>query len=329
MEKDGCDFMINNCTKFYSSVYIDGWFGANLIVDKKNELLDVELNNCNPKAINKNIGFEYPGLLSKKNGFRLQVFFANEDTDIYNIEIVFVTNSGKRIYARLGDLMEERLNLRKSHKMQSSFMKLASEKTGFFTKKKKKMLDIGGRDRSGLDRSKFFPDVEVTVLDILEGQNVDVVGDAHELSKYFKKEYFDVIYSFAVFEHLLQPWKVALEMNKVLKKGGIGFIFTHQTIGMHDLPWDYFRFSDSAWDGIFNKYTGFEIIDRSLDFEQYILPFILRPGKEDAEKSVGFEGSTVLVKKISNSNLSWDVQSSQIVTTNYPDKKDSQILYRL
>ena len=42
-----------------------------------------------------------------------------------------------------------------------------------------KLLDIGGRNRSKIDRSKEFPSFDVTVLDILDGDNVDVVADAH------------------------------------------------------------------------------------------------------------------------------------------------------
>lgn len=45
--------------------------------------------------------------------------------------------------------------------------------------KRGKLLDIGGRNRSKIDRSKEFPSFDVTVLDILDGDNVDVVADAH------------------------------------------------------------------------------------------------------------------------------------------------------
>ena len=95
-----------------------------------------------------------------------------------------------------------------------------------------------------------------------------VVADAHQLSSVLPASYFDAVTSTAVFEHLVMPWKVAIEMNRVMKVGAWAFIYTHQTIGMHDLPWDYFRFSDNAWKGIFNRHTGFEIIGTELSRPQ-------------------------------------------------------------
>jgi hypothetical protein len=115
------------------------------------------------------------------------------------------------------------------------------------------------------------------------------------------------------------PWKEDLEINKVLKNDGVGFIFTHHTIGMHDLPWDFFRFSDTAWDSLFNDFTGFKILDRSLDYPTYVVPFILRLDKFNAEKSAGFEGSSILFQRVSDTDLSWNVSVQEIVSTHYPE----------
>lgn len=182
---------------------------------------------------------------------------------------------------------------------------------------KPKLLDIGGRSRSAIDRSKMFPRADVTVLDVLPGENVHVVGDAHSMSDILPPESFDAVYSVAVFEHLLMPWKVAVEMNAVMKPGAIGFVVTHQTIGMHDMPWDFWRYSDRAWDGIFNEHTGFRILDRVLALPQFILPFKIRPEKMDSEKAAGFEYSAVLFQKTGAASAKWDVPMS-IVDTMYP-----------
>ena len=74
---------------------------------------------------------------------------------------------------------------------------------------------------------RFFPDVQYTGIDIIDGENVDLVADAHRLSEYFDKESFDLVLSFAVFEHLAMPWVVAEEISKVLKIGGHVAIETH------------------------------------------------------------------------------------------------------
>ena len=137
-----------------------------------------------------------------------------------------------------------------------------------------RLLDIGGRARSGLDRRRQFRIRDYVVLDILAGSNVDVVGDAHTLAASFPAASFDAILSVSVFEHLLMPWTVVTQMNEVLKPNGIALVFTHQTLGMHDLPWDFSRFSDTAWDALFNEHTGFEIVERALDRMQHIVPAI-------------------------------------------------------
>ena len=185
-----------------------------------------------------------------------------------------------------------------------------------------KILDVGGRDRSKVDRSRQFPEKSVTVVDILPGENVDVVGDAHEISGLLPREDFDAFMSISVFEHLLMPWKAALEINAVLKPGAVGIVHTHQCIGMHDMPWDFLRFSDTAWDGIFNKFTGFEILTRSMTHLSFIIPFIYRPEKSTAEKSAGYESSTVLVRKIGEPAVRWDVPMSEVTGTMYPDHDD-------
>lgn len=129
----------------------------------------------------------------------------------------------------------------------------------------------------------------------------------------------------SVFEHLIMPWKVVIEMNKVLKMGGLALIHTHQTLGMHDLPWDFLRFSSDSWPGFFNKKTGFKILKSAMDSEQYVLPFFIRNGKETAEKSCGYEGSTVLVEKINDTELIWPINTSEILETMYPSSEDGNL----
>jgi len=72
----------------------------------------------------------------------------------------------------------------------------------------------------GINKRGFFKSAKKYVgFDCLPGETVDVVGDIHELSKYFHEK-FDAIYSDSVLEHLAIPWKAVIEINKVLKKDG-------------------------------------------------------------------------------------------------------------
>ncbi|MGA1983130.1 MAG: methyltransferase domain-containing protein [Acidobacteriaceae bacterium] len=125
-----------------------------------------------------------------------------------------------------------------------------------------RILEIGSREVTGKSDARHrFREAEYVGFDVYPGPNVDVVGDAHKLSEYFKGQLFDVVYSSAVFEHLAMPWVVATEIAKLLKPGGILFIETHLSHGSHERPWHFFQFSDMALRVLFSPALGFECIE--------------------------------------------------------------------
>jgi SAM-dependent methyltransferase len=188
-----------------------------------------------------------------------------------------------------------------------------------------KLLDIGGRARSGgVQRSSWYPGCDVTVLDIIAGPDVDVVADAHEMSWHLPAGYFDFALSVAVFEHLAMPWKVAVEMARVLKRGGLALVSTHQTIGLHDTPWDFFRFSDAAFAALFNRATGFEIVTTGMLSFLHVVPRIWMERHRGWEQTGGFEGSSVLVRKVGEPLVDWQVKVSDFTATSYPDSQQDQ-----
>jgi SAM-dependent methyltransferase len=312
MLRDGYTFMVDSVPKFFNTVRVYGWFHH-----PRDTLSSVELLDDGVVASLNAVGLEYPGVssLGPNKGFSSQVLRQTEGLG-EQARLRFSTRRGWVCEVDLAELMRERLALYPSPAIMHRFM-AAVEAMG-----RARVLDVGGRARSGLDRSQFFPGSEYVVFDVLPGGNVDVVGDAHELTRHFPPEHFDAILSCAVFEHLMMPWTVVTEMNRVLKPGGLVFVATHQTLGMHDLPWDFWRFSDTAWDALFNARTGFEIVERALDGEQYIVPFIVTAAKLHAEKSAGFEGSVVLARKTGQCTMSWPLRAADIVGTTYPAQVD-------
>lgn len=182
-----------------------------------------------------------------------------------------------------------------------------------------KLLDVGGRARSRKQYSEDFPDWDCVVLDIIDQAGVDVVCDAHLMSEKFAPESFDAVMSISVFEHILMPWKVCLEINKVLKPGGFVLIHTHQTIGMHDMPWDFWRFSDQSWNALFNRKAGFELIETRMNGFSRVIPAVFTDRHNYAEKSGGFEGSIALARKIGRTELSWNVAVNDALSTRYPE----------
>jgi hypothetical protein len=181
------------------------------------------------------------------------------------------------------------------------------------------VLELGAGKRSGNSVSSLFKDIRYTGLDIVPGENVHVVGDAHRLSELVPAESFDAIFSISVFEHLAMPWKVALECNKVLKVGGLIYIATHQTWPLHDAPWDFWRFSSSAWPALFNEATGFRVVKSVMGLPATIKTKTLEtPSTYALDREPAFLGSAVIVEKTGPTSLSWPVDLKTVTTGFYP-----------
>jgi hypothetical protein len=197
--------------------------------------------------------------------------------------------------------------------MQANFMAMLDERSGG------SLLEVGSRARSAVTRRDFVPESwSYQGIDIIAGPNVDVVGDAHELSSIFPQQRFDAVMAFSVLEHLLMPWKFIIELNQVLNDGAIGIFTTHQCWPLHDQPWDFWRFSDRAWAGLLNHETGFQIIEANMGEPAFVVAQRCHPVTNFGLQQGGFLASNVLFRKIGPTRLSWPVKLSDIVQTDYP-----------
>ncbi len=307
---DGYEFAVDAVTKFYNTIRVFGWF-----THPADSLKSVRIIDDGILSSLSETGIPHGGVLAShgpNKGFSVQVFRQAEPLSD-TAEIEFTAASGWTGRANLKRLCRARLQpqFHKTSMMLHAFL-ASLDRPGA------RILDIGGRSRSRNDFSLLFKHAECLVLDIIPGDNVDVVGDAHEMSNFLSAESIDAIYSVSTFEHLLMPWAVAVQMNHILKPGGTALIFSHQTLAVHDAPWDFWRFSDTAWDALFNERTGFEIVDRALSFEQHVLPFIWRPDKTNEERAVGFEGSAVLIRKTGPCEMSWPLTPRDLTSSSYP-----------
>jgi Methyltransferase domain len=125
-----------------------------------------------------------------------------------------------------------------------------------------RVLEVGSREVTGRSRARdLFTKAEYVGFDYYSGSNVDVVGDAHQLNRYFKGEQFDLIYTSACFEHFAMPWVVATEMASLIKLGGHVFVETHFSYSAHERPWHFFQFSDMALRVLFSPALGIECIE--------------------------------------------------------------------
>lgn len=181
-----------------------------------------------------------------------------------------------------------------------------------------RVLDVGGRDRSNIGYSAGLEEHATTVLDLYPGEGVDVVGDAHRLSDHFPDGHFDGITSTATFEHLFMPWKVVLEMNRVLRPGGLVFALTHQSIGMHDEPNDFWRYTQYGWAALFNEATGFEVIGSAMGNPMFLLPHLPFGASTDFVDAVGYYDCAVLARRTGEPTVSWQVDPPAALQHSYP-----------
>ncbi len=142
-----------------------------------------------------------------------------------------------------------------------------------------KILDVacaGGRDTNyfsklGFDATGFdFSETEINYAKINYPRGKFIVGDLLELEKFFKKNYFDGIYSCATLDHLtkLNISKAIIQFNKILKMNGKLLVKTKEGFGI-------LKTADKYSNGIERKFTliksdklknllikyGFKIID--------------------------------------------------------------------
>lgn len=206
-----------------------------------------------------------------------------------------------------------RMNLDPYHAMEKAFWRRLAALDGG------RVLELGSRNRSGNIRKDWLRDgVEYFGMDILEGDNVDVVGDAHELSTLFPPEGFRAVFGISVFEHLLMPWKVAVELNRVLEPGGVVFAGTHQTFPLHERPWDFWRYTDEGWSAIFNEATGFAIEQVAMGEPATIVPRVPHAVTGGVQCGQAYLVSGVTAKKIGAARVSWDVGVTEVLATGYP-----------
>lgn len=189
----------------------------------------------------------------------------------------------------------------------------------------KSVLEIGSRISPGgiSKRVNVNSEIEFVGFDYLAGDTVDVVGDAHFLSKYLKGKKFDALFSDSVLEHLAMPWKAMIEMNKCLNKGGFMFHSTPSCWSLHDMPWDFWRFSDAGLKVLCSKAFGFEVIDY-----EYTCPVKIHIDNVDSDDYSEFSLSSafgfvqILCKKIADINdkkIRFDFSLKDVVgNTEYP-----------
>lgn len=137
------------------------------------------------------------------------------------------------------------------------------------------VLEIGARvvgGHSSLNAPLFAPECRFIGCDIHAAPGVDLVADAHYLSRSVAPGSLDGVFSLAVLEHLAAPWMVAAEVNRVLRPGGETLHLVPHAWPVHEQPNDFWRFSEAGLTSLFGPSTGFEVIEAGLSCPVQIMP---------------------------------------------------------
>ena len=228
----------------------------------------------------------------------------------------FTCDDGSRVTVVLDNSMACRLATAPQDPTDHVFWKMIEARSGG------RFLEVGGRGpRAAIVRNRLSASWTYTGFDVLPGENVDIVGDAHLLSNYVDRGSIDALYANQVLEHLLAPWKFIVEANRVLRPGGLLFLMTPFACPLHAEPWDFYRFSDHSWVALLNDMTGFEMVDRSHVAPMVMLPRILVAGGERMQYGAAFMMSAVIARKTTETSAEWSAYDPKLAFGLYPRER--------
>ncbi|MCI1279421.1 MAG: class I SAM-dependent methyltransferase [Nitrospira sp.] len=151
-----------------------------------------------------------------------------------------------------------------------------------------KFLDVGGKDGAltyllGIHRNlqfdpalyadnKSFFDAKYDYfgVDVRPSENKKLlVGDVCS-SDFLERHgdfvnFFDVIYSNNVFEHLRKPWVAAENLSGMLKAGGIVITVVPFSQRYHEDPEDFFRYTHKGIISLFEDSCGYDVLEAGYD----------------------------------------------------------------
>jgi len=150
----------------------------------------------------------------------------------------------------------------------------------------------GGRQRQWLNERLGSSDsVRVVYSDIDAGADVDLFCDGHDLP--FVDDAFDAVVTTAVLEHVLYPERVAAEIIRVLKVGGLLYSELPFMQQVHEGAYDFTRYTMSGHRRLFN---GISEIESGMvagpgtalvwAIENFTIAFMVRPPLRKITKAV-------------------------------------------
>jgi SAM-dependent methyltransferase len=117
-------------------------------------------------------------------------------------------------------------------------------------------LGSGGQRAELIGRLGGSQDVDLVAVDVDRNADVDAWCDAHALP--FADDQFDGLITTAVLEHVLQPERVAAEIARVVKPGGLLYSEIPFIQQVHEGAYDFTRYTLSGHRRLFDAFEEIE-----------------------------------------------------------------------
>jgi len=110
----------------------------------------------------------------------------------------------------------------------------------------------GGSIGSGAAPLYEAPEIGVVGFDIYASPSAQLVADAHSIP--LADGSVAAVWVQAVLEHVLDPWKVVAEIERVLEAGGLVYSETPFLQQVHEGAFDFMRFTESGHRWLFRRF---------------------------------------------------------------------------
>lgn len=117
------------------------------------------------------------------------------------------------------------------------------------------VLDVGSCDVNGTLRPLFAGLGTYTGCDLEAGPNVDLVQEGPYRIQLSDAQ-FSVVVSANCLEHCKRPWLLVLEMDRMLKPGGLLALSVPFNIAPHRFPVDCWRILPDAFEDMFGAWMS-------------------------------------------------------------------------
>ncbi len=111
-------------------------------------------------------------------------------------------------------------------------------------------------------------------IDINPQRKPDIVADACDLREVFETQRFDAVFLIEVLEHVSEPQRALAELRRVLKPGGKLILSVPYIFEMHDVPHDYWRFTEYGLRLLLQDFDDVVIVRRNGYFRAALTPLI-------------------------------------------------------